>query len=88
MYLIAACLPRLRPLIIRLHTRLSASFSSLLDRYYGSNDPLPSSTPGREGLSSGNRRLAPRVDVKLTGQGNLDSLITEKGEEDLVSSSS
>lgn len=88
MYLIAACLPRLRPLIIRLHTRLSASFSALLGRYYGSDDPLASRTPGHQELSWEIRRLAPRIDVKLTGQGNLDSLITEKEEWDAISRSS
>ena len=88
MYLIAACVPRLRLLVVRLHTRLSTSFSSLLGRYQGSNDPIPSSATGRQGLSSDNRRLAPRIDVKLTGRGNLDSLNAEKEGEDAVSGSS
>ena len=88
MYLIAACLPRLRPLIILLHTRLTLSFSSLLRRYLRSDNPSPSLTPGHEGQSSKNRRLAPRIDVKLTGQGNLDSLIRGREEECTVSESS
>ena len=66
MYLIAACLPRLRPLIIRLHAAASASFSSLLGRHYGSNDPRPSTDLGGQ---------TPRIDMKLTGQGNLTSLV-------------
>ena len=81
MYLIAACLPRLRPLIIRLSTTLSASFSSLLRRHYGSNDPLASPTAGRPTFSQ-DQRQAPRIDMKLTGQGKLTSLLAE--EEDTV----
>ncbi len=88
MYLIAACLPRLRPLITRLHTRLSASFSSLLGRYHGLNDNSSSVTQGWQGRSSGHRRLAPRIDIKLTGQGNFDSLTVRKEEEDVLSGSS
>ena len=66
MYLIAACLPRLRPLIVRLHTTVSESFSSLLGRHYGSNNPQPSGSSEPQ---------VPRIDMKLTGQGNLTSLI-------------
>ena len=66
MYLIAACLPRLRALISRLHATVSASFSSLLGRHYGSNNPQPSATSERQ---------VPRIDMKLTGQGVLTSLI-------------
>ncbi|KAL8786598.1 MAG: hypothetical protein Q9195_008155 [Heterodermia aff. obscurata] len=69
MYLIAACLPRLRPLIICLHATLRVSFSSLLGRRYGSDDSLPSPTSGRQ---------APHIDMKLTGQGNLTSLTHEE----------
>lgn len=88
MYLIAACLPRLRPLITRLHTRLSASLSSLLGRYNGLNDNSSSVTRGWQGLSLGHGRLAPRIDIKLTGQGNFDSLTTKKEDEDVISGSS
>ena len=88
MYIIAACLPRLRPIIILLHTRLSASFSSLLERYYESHDPSQSPTAEHQGLRSKKQRLAPRIDVKLTGQGNLDSSATMKGREELVNESS
>lgn len=78
MYLIAACLSRLRPLIIKLHTTLSASFSSLLARRYGSDDPSPSSNSPRQGVDNEKGRLVPRIDVNLTGQGNLDSLVIEE----------
>ena len=87
MYLIAACLPGLRPLIIRLHASLSASFSSLLELYHGSSDPSSSPSPKIPGLSPRNRHLAPKIDVKLTGQGNLDSLNVEKEDEDAVDQS-
>ena len=88
MYLIAACLPRLRPLITRLHTRLSASFSSLLGRYHGLNDNSSSETQGWQGRSSGHRRLAPRIDIKLTGQGDFDSLTTKKEDDEVLGGSS
>ncbi|CAL8578664.1 hypothetical protein XPA_004431 [Xanthoria parietina] len=88
MYLIAACLPRLRPLITRLHTRLSASLLSLLGRYNGLNDDSTSVTQGWQGRSSGHRRLAPRIDIKLTGQGDFDSLTTKKEDEEVLGGSS
>lgn len=77
MYIIATYLPRLRPLITRLHATLSASLSFLLGRRYGSDDSLSSLTLGRQ---------APRINMKLTGQGDLTSLIVEE-KKDVVSES-
>ena len=85
MYLIAACLPRLRPLIIRLHSNLSASLLSLMGRYYKSGDPLPSATSAPQELNAESPRRAPRIDVKLTGKGKLDSLLGDNRPGDTVS---
>ena len=77
MYLIAACLPRLRPLVARLHATLASSFSSLRGKRQESDGFSPSPHRGRGQLSSEHIRLVPRVDVPLTGQGNLRTLARE-----------
>ena len=83
MYLIAACLPRLRALVSRLTATLSASLSSLLAaRRRGASGEahLIGMSPPKEdpdcdsARSRRSERNAPRVDIKLTGQGNLESL--------------
>ncbi|KAL9054066.1 MAG: hypothetical protein Q9162_004395 [Coniocarpon cinnabarinum] len=74
MYLIAACLPSLRPLIVRCHSMLSSSFGSILQRYrhYGAAD-ADGSPSADEGSHEAKARQ--RIDVKLTGIGDCDTLV-------------
>ena len=78
-YHIAACLTRLRPLIFRIE-----SYPSLLGRHHGSVDVSPAPTPEDQESRSERRRLTPRIDVKLTGQGNLDTLIAHSKDEHIM----
>lgn len=76
MYLIAACLPSLRIVIMQVKTILSESVESLrgwhrsLGRSVRSREALPS----QESRDSELHRLRHKIDIDLTGQGNLDSL--------------
>ena len=68
MYLIAACLPRLRSLCSRLHASLSSSLASLRAR----RQYLPSpDLPGD--VSSPTSDDQPHTNIKVAGQGDLDS---------------
>lgn len=84
MYPIAACLPRLRPLLNRLQITFSLIFSSLLVRRCGSSDDgspdLDSSCRACRELAAERGCKAPRIDIKLTGQGNLDSLAVREND--------
>ena len=72
MYLIAACLPSLRVFVVHIHRILSDGFSSLMQKrrtYTGSSS--------RRGRRSWNKSSAAKIDVKLTGAGNLDTLVRD-----------
>ena len=76
MYLIAACLPFLRPLFLQPHRVVSSGISrisSFGQRRYASGDDVSGSPEGGHGGRMP-ESLKP-VDVKLTGIGNVQSLI-------------
>lgn len=76
MYLIAACLPSMRVLVRELHTTLSSGLSSFRERRRGSSgkDSGRSDSEGTPLGSADKRRVVPKVDMKLTGMGNITNM--------------
>ena len=77
MYLIAACLPRLRALFGHLRAVLGPPLSSIFTRRHRSEEDSPCSESPLPGSTSERRRLAPQINVRLTGQGHLETLARE-----------
>ena len=75
MYLIAACLPRLRSVFRDLHTLYSASLQPRLSKILGSKSKSArgGSAGDKRGFDSAGR--TPNVDLTLTNQGQLQTLI-------------
>ncbi|KAL9051355.1 MAG: hypothetical protein Q9162_006057 [Coniocarpon cinnabarinum] len=79
MYLIAACLPSLRIVVVRIHGGIKSKISHMVHRYHSKKSSGISSSPAdHENCDSSLGQK--HVDVKLTGAGNLDTLI-QNGQE-------
>lgn len=78
MYLIAACLPSMRVLVRELHTTLSSGLSSFRERRRGSSSKGGSSgrsdSEGTPLGSADKHHHVPKVDMKLTGMGNITNM--------------
>lgn len=81
MYLVAACLPRLRSLLSQLHALFSTSVYPILARSRDVKEMSPSadSLQGRAGWT--HRSRAPHLDMRPAGQGQLDTRPADEEEE-------
>lgn len=75
MYLIAACLPSMRVLVREVHTTFSSGLSSFRERRRGSASKDSGRSDSETPLGSADkRRVVPKVDMKLTGMGNITNM--------------
>ena len=76
MYLIAACLPSLRPVVAQAHRTLGSILASMLRTFRSSNPPKPNDhdTSTRPRCRCQDPQL---IDVKVTGVGILETLLRD-----------
>ena len=82
MYLIAACLPRLRPLFKELWLALNAAFKLLLKHACPARHAIASENVApahsiRRVRHVGKHGKAPQIEMDLTGQGNMTGVVEE-----------